>query len=311
MNRKHFIKMSALVAVGNSINGKPTANFFHDIQNPHDRKPETAYDIDVFLKSLVEIEHPSVDRIIIGDPQTTIRKIGTCWLPDWTTLKKALSMGINVLITHEPTFYTHWDLDELKDDYHRAPEHAKKQYLSLVNKKKEWILDNKLVIIRSHDVIDKLNKIGMPYALGAVLGFAEKDIKQRTTFYNVYQTNKRKAIEVAEEFAGKLKSLNQPGIAFYGDENYMVSTVGVGTGFICDPLQFSSLEPDMCIVINDTVRTWTQGAYAMDSGKPLIVIDHGTAEESGMKLLSEFLSNKFPSLNIIHIPEGCSYRWVS
>jgi hypothetical protein len=89
---------------------------------------------------LVGIEYLSVDRIIIGDPQTSIQKIGTCWLPNWSTLKKCRSMGINVLVTHEPTFYTHWDLDETKEDYFRAPNHARNQYLDLVNKKRSGYL---------------------------------------------------------------------------------------------------------------------------------------------------------------------------
>ena len=90
----------------------------------------------------------------------------------------------------------------------------------------------------------------------------------------------------------------------------MVSSVGIGTGCICDPLNFSHLNPDLYIAISDVVRTWVQTSYAKDSGKPLIVIDHGTSEEAGMQMLSEFLKDKIPGKEIMHFPQGCTYKWI-
>ena len=54
-----------------------------------------------------------------------------------------------------------------------------------------------------------------------------------------------------------------------------------------------------------------QTTYAEDTGKPLIVINHGTSEEYGMRLLSEHLKAAFSHLEIIHFSQGCSYRWIS
>jgi putative NIF3 family GTP cyclohydrolase 1 type 2 len=311
MERGHFIKSTALTAVGMSLMSKSTAIESLFSQNPFDIRIGTAGELNAFLRSLVEVDEPSVDRIIIGDPETKIKKIGTCWLPGWNTLKQAALLGINVMVVHEPAFYTHWDLDDITNDFYRAPEHARKQYIELLKEKKMWILDNKMVIIRCHDVLDKIGKFGIPYALGAALGFSEEHLKSQTTYYNVYEMKPMKAIDAAHLIAQKLKSLNQPGVAFYGDENYMVSSVGVGTGCICDPMQFSNLNPDMYIAISDIVRTWIQTSFANDSGIPLVVIDHGTAEESGMRLLSELLQKQINSFETVHFQQGCTYKWIT
>jgi hypothetical protein len=66
--------------------------------------------------------------------------------------------------------------------------------------------------------------------------------------------------------AKSLSVAGQPGVAYYGDENYPVETIGLGTGTICDPLRFADLKPG----IEESIRTWIQTYYATDSGKPLI-----------------------------------------
>ena len=67
----------------------------------------------------------------------------------------------------------------------------------------------------------------------------------------------------------------------------------------------------MFIAITDVVRTWIQTSYARDCGKPLVVIDHGTSEEPGIRMLSDFLTEKLPGTETIHFKQGCTYKWIS
>jgi putative NIF3 family GTP cyclohydrolase 1 type 2 len=310
MDRKDFLKSSFLSALGVSLVSKAHGWNIADIHGDLSSEITTAHDLNLFLRSLAEVEEPSVDRIVIGNPGTKIRKIGTCWLPDWDTLKWAVGHKVNVLVVHEPTFYTHWDLDNPVNDFYQAPEKGRNQYVDLVERKKRWILENELVIIRCHDVLDKLNRKGISFALGNALGFSPQDIISGETYYQVYRTKPGKAVDVARYIAQKLKTFNQPGVAFYGDENRLVSSVGIGTGCICDPLNFSHLEPDMFLAITDVVRTWIQASYAKDSGKPLVVIDHGTSEEPGIVVLSGLLRESIPAVETVHFAQGCTYRWI-
>jgi hypothetical protein len=43
------------------------------------------------------------------------------------------------------------------------------------------------------------------------------------------------------------------------------------------------LKPDIFLAIDDSINTWTQTTYAKDTGWPLVVMNHGTCEEFGMK----------------------------
>jgi hypothetical protein len=127
----------------------------------------------------------------------------------------------------------------------------------------------------------------------------------------VYRVRKAKASVIAKQIADKLKDIDQPGVAFYGDPDREVSSVGLGTGCICDPQQYAELNPGLIIGIDDTIRTWIQTTYAEDTGNPLIVINHGTSEEEGMRMLNEQLQLNIPSIEFIHINQGCGYRWIT
>ena len=272
----------------------------------------SAADLQKYLRGLRFVGEPSVDRVIIGDPNTIINKVGTVWTPYLRTLKKAVGLGINVLIVHEPTFYMHWDLDNLETEgqeyFHNTSSPAREQYMAALEKKKKWIESHGLVIIRNHDVTDL---VFIPFGLGKILGFKHGDIIRSKDYYNVYKVEKSRAADIARKIARSLKALNQPGIAFYGDPDRMVSSIGLGTGCICDPQEYSELNPDLYIGVDDTVKTWRQAYFAKDTGNPLVVINHGTSEEMGMRLLNEHLQKNIPTKEFIHLDQGCDYKWIT
>ena len=141
MKRQNFIMTTGLASMSHSTY---PMNMEKDIR--------TAGDLQKYLRSLYSVDEPSVDRIIIGDPDTKIKKAGTARMPYFKTLRNAVSQGINVLVVHEPTFYAHWDLDK-KDYYSSPPSVAKDQYIEAIETKKKWIESNGLVIIRCHGVL--------------------------------------------------------------------------------------------------------------------------------------------------------------
>lgn len=303
MNRRDFIQLYTIGTAG-TIFSSPHISFSQE------QKKMTAHDIHNYLRSLIEVREPSVDRIIVGNPDTEVKKIGTAWMPYWSTLKAAKAQGVNILVVHEPTFYTHWDLDADKWDYYAAPSPAKENYFVQRDKKRAWIEENHMVVIRCHDVLDKMPEWGIPFAFGQALGFKNEDIIRSKTYYNIYGIDEKPAIEVAGFIADNLKKLNQPGIAFYGDANYRVNSIGVGTGTISDPLNYAELDADLYIAIDDSIHTWTQTTYAEDTGRPLVVVSHGTSEEPGVKALSKHLQYAFNNYEVVHFDQGCGYKWI-
>jgi len=300
MKRRNFIANTGLSALALGFTADYTL-----------REIQTAQDLQDYLRSLYKVKEPSVDRIVIGTADTRIMKIGTAWMPYFSTLKKAVAGGVNVMVVHEPTFYTHWDLDKKVGDFYNSPSPAKDQYVEAVEEKRRWIEEHNLVIIRSHDVPDILKNIGIPYGFGQALGFTNNEIIAAKDYYIVYKTAPSRADEVAKRVSLKLKELNQPGVAFYGDPSKIVTSIGLGTGCISDPQQYAELKPDLVIGIDDTIRTWIQTTFAEDTGNPLIVVNHGTSEEMGMRLLSEHLTKNLKNFEVIHFNQGCTYKWIS
>lgn len=308
MKRKDFIKLTSL---GGGYLGFSGMEYYGSAAGEAGNENPTAAELQKFLVSQTRIPEKTVDRIITGSPETRIKKVGTCWMSTWDTCKKAVASGVNVLVTHEPTFYTHWDLDEKSGDFYGASEFTKNLYIEQIDKKKRWISDKGLVIIRNHDTLDALKDNGIPFAFGRFLGFSNSDIISSRTYYNVYKTKSQTARAFSQDLARKLSELGQPGVAFYGDPGRTVSSVGIGTGCICDPLEFADLKPDVFIAIDDVVRTWTQTAFSSDTGQPLIVINHGTTEEMGMRSLNLIIRQRFPGIETIHFNQGCTYKWIT
>jgi putative NIF3 family GTP cyclohydrolase 1 type 2 len=306
MERKDFVRFLGINAFGAAVSPALLAS-----NTNRDNTDLTVNDLNNYLRSLYKVGENSVDQIIIGDPNAKVTKIGTCWMPYWRTLKKAVAQGVNTMIVHEPTFYSHFDLKHIEEDFKKYPETSKRLYLEQVAEKKKWIEENKLSIIRCHDVLDIIPAFGIPYAFGMALGFSNEDIVKSKPYYNVYRIEPTTVKEVASHIASKLSEFGQSGVALYGDENRIVKSVGLGTGCICDPIDFMELEAGLSIAIDDSVRTWTQTYYAEDTGNPLIIVNHGTSEENGLRMLNAHLKEVFKTLEVIHFNQGCGYRWIS
>ena len=271
-----------------------------------------ASDLHNYLRSKDAGRKSSADRIITGNPDTKIKRVGTAWTPYLKTLEEAVRLGINIMVVYGPTFYMDKDPEEFENIgeqcFIHTPSPAKEQYIEALDKKKKWIEKHDLVIIRSRDLP---NALTVPFGLGEKLGFRREHIVGSKKYYNTYRVERTKAADLVRKIALDLKDLNQPGVAFYGDPERYVSTVGIGTGEYCDPRSYAELKPDLTIGVDDTIWTWLQTAYAEDTGNPLVVINQGTAEEMGMRLLNELLQKEIPYLEFIHINQGCDYEWVA
>lgn len=274
----------------------------------------TANDLNDFLHSLCGTGELGVDRVTAGDGGTVIRKAGTCWMPYLETIQEAYSQGVNVLVTHEPLYYCHWDKDLPDNEYNEVyqntgGENARRCYLEMIERKKAWIEEHRMVIIRCHDVLDILESNGIADTFGKLLGLSNNEVVVPNPYLRIYKIKECTAEEFALGTAIRLKAAGQPGLAFYGNRNRMIKTVGIGTGCYSNPVELMEYGAQLCISINDTVKTWVQGAYAKDSGFPLLVIDHGTAEERGVQSLNKIIQDKL-ECECIHFSQGCGFEWI-
>ena len=256
-----------------------------------------ALEINEYLNGLVpDLKEKTVDRVIYGGPDREVEGIAVAWMPYKRAIEEAHESGANVLVTHEPTFYDHWDLEGKGPEFEEC------------KAKMEFIDDLEMTVIRCHDVWDALPEIGIPYAWGEFLDLGDPTGGQ--LYYNLYSIEPQSAMDFTRSVAEKTAGLGQDTVGFYGDPGREIRTVGLGTGCISNPFKIYELGADLAISVDDVVRAWVAGEWCQDQGNPLIVVNHCVSEEPGMVTLANHLKEAFPDVPVNHLPQTCTFQSV-
>ncbi len=257
-----------------------------------------AQDVQNYLQSLAgdwQYSDNTVDTFKAGDPSTEVRGIAVGWMSYIWALQRALDLGCNVFITHEPTYYNHWDNDPA---IFRFPG---------VRAKRQFIEDNDLVIIRCHDLWDQIPDIGIPDSWGLLLDWGRP--VDGSTYIRIYNTAGLTAGELAQDVARCTAVYGQPGVQLIGSSDKIVRRVSIGTGAITPYLEsVERFAIDLAICTDDGIDYWRDGGFAIDMGIPIIVVNHMVSEEIGVQRLAEELSRRFPAVPVQHINQRCMYR---
>ena len=95
-----------------------------------------------------------------------------------------------------------------------------------------------------------------------------------------------------------------------GDLDRRVSRIATGTGAIDDPLEMRALGADVALIVDDYYRHVREGAHVRELGLSTITVNHGVAEEWGVRNLAAYLGEAFPELEVFHISQRCPYTMV-
>jgi len=242
----------------------------------------------------------TVDRVIIGDAEKEVARILVTWMPSLEAVQKAVAGGYDLLMCHEPVFYDHWD-------YKDNPEGAASTEIGA--RKKEVIEGAGLVILRNHDVWDRMPEVGIPYAWADFLGFGREPVKLGGANYlHRYDVEPVSVGELARRVAARTTTIGEPFVQVVGDEHRVVSRIGIGTGCASDPAVFRSLGCDLSIVSDDGTAYWREIQQAADEGHPVIRVHHGTSEEPGMVTLTHYVNGHLPvkATHLPHRPVFCT-----
>lgn len=242
----------------------------------------------------------TVDKIILGDPNKEIHRVLVTWISSFHAIRTAVEQHFDMIITHEPTFWNHNNEQEEMD----------KGELGLA--KKKYILESGLVILRCHDVWDKMPEIGIPWAWARFLGLGKtpKAIDRSETQHR-YDIGPVTLDVLAGMIAEKTAILGEPFIQVIGNSHQIVSKVGIGTGCGCDIATFQKMGCDVSIVCDDGSCYWSNISRATDGNHPVLRVNHGTSEEPGMVTLTEYVNTHFSEVNAVHIPHGSCFRLIS
>jgi len=239
----------------------------------------------------------TVDTFKAGDPQTEVRGIAVSWMARTATLTAAHEQGLNVFITHEPTFWSHHEEPLAGTEPDRAAKEA-------------WIAETGMVIIRCHDMLDQMPGFGIQDGWAAWLGWDGRPYEQMDPYRRIYDLEPRPLQTFARQVAEKTASLGQSWVEYLGEPERMVSRAGIGTGAIVGPTTVLATFRDRgadVVLLTETTR-WRDLAWAEDAGLALLLIDHAVSEAPAMQALAEHLAERYPDIPVKYVPAECPTR---
>jgi hypothetical protein len=274
----------------------------------------TAGDLQRYLQSLdggwVNRDR-TVDTFKSGGADVVITGIAVAWMSDVDALRRAGELGCNVFITHEPTFYNHFDFEN--DIFRDFPvgwiEFDETFADEAVRAKRYFIDDSGITILRCHDLWDQVPAIGITDAWAAQLGFAHPIGGEG--FYRIYDVSGRTAEDVARQVARATKPLGQEAVQLIGAAGQPVNRAAIGTGAITPMFHMIATgNADIVICSDDGFVYWRDGPMAADMDVPVVIAHHGCTEVPGMKLLADHLKRKFAEIPVKFISQECMYTLV-
>lgn len=248
----------------------------------------------------------TVDKIINGDPEKEIRKVLVTWMSTMDAVKYAAANGFDMIMTHEPTFWIH--ANELEAMSKWDPGYEKQE---AAGNKMRLIQEHGIVVLRNHDVWDRMPEVGIPWALADFLNLGGKCTATESKGYQLrFDIKPVKLSEFAERVAARTALLGEPQIQVSGDMETMVSRIGIGTGCCCKLEASMRMGCDVSIVCDDGNWYWQDLVWAQEIGYPFIRINHGTSEEPGMITLASYINNHLPGIEAEYFPHKCGYSVV-
>jgi putative NIF3 family GTP cyclohydrolase 1 type 2 len=223
-------------------------------------------------------KEPTVDTFKAGNPDTAVTGIAVTMMATMDVLERASAKGLNFVITHEPTFYSHLDAPE------GMPESD-----PVWAEKRAFIEKHGMVVWRFHDHWHMRKPDGIEAGMTRALGWEKYQNAENPYLFVLPETTLKK---LAEEVAKKLES---PVVRVVGEPEMKVTKVGLSPGFAGFEQETHALESDavQVLLVGET-REWETVEYAADAvtqgkKKALIVIGHVPSEQAGMEECTRWL----------------------
>ncbi len=246
-------------------------------------------------------EQPTCDGFKSGNPQSECTGITTSVQASIDVIRRTAELGANLLIVHEPTFYSHMDpTDWLEGD-------------PVFEQKKALLEKSGIAVWRDHDHIHAHRPDGIMAGIAAELGwtaYIEEDRGFRSNFV-LPQTTPRAIAEAMKE------ALHLNAVRVIGNLDGPVSRVGMVGHIIGEERTVTQRirEENIDVAIALEALDWTANSYIRDAGqlgmnKALILGGHMNTEELGMKWAVTWLRDLVPELPISFIRSADLYQYV-
>lgn len=262
----------------------------------------------------------TADTFKTGNPDTPLTGVVTTFLATADVIRQSAALGANLIITHEPTFYSAEDTDDLTwldgDPTYEA--------------KRQLIENNGIVIWRFHDYWHMMQPDGILTGVAQQLGWTVNrpsvpldeavhamtagkggDTKRAGAATSVATIPATTLLDLARTVK---EQLGASSVRMVGPDDLSVSRVGLTLGAMPGKMAIATLQrDDVDVIITGETREWETCEFLRDAaffGRPkgMLVVGHATSEEAGMAYLAEWLRGHFPDVRITHLPSGDPFR---
>ncbi len=235
---------------------------------------------------------PTVDTIKAGDPNEKITGVAVTMMATFDVIQRAAAEGKNLVITHEPTFYSHMD----------GTAEMESQQDAVLADKQAFIRDHHMVVWRFHDYWHKHQPDGILKGMVDALGWQSyQDAKNPHLFVMPEQT--------LESLAGEVKKkLDIVAMRAVGNPKMKVTKVGLMPGAAGSAPQIRMLESDAVeVLFIGEVPEWETVEYVDDASaegkhKALVMMTHIPSEQAGMKECADWLKGFVTEVPVAFVP---------
>jgi len=260
-----------------------------------EHKVLTADQVVALIKAKVNCSwsEKTVDTFKSGNPGDNVTGIAVCMFADMKALRQAVEDHCNLLIVHEPTFYSHLDdaVPLLEDPV----------YLEKV----KYINDHKLIIWRFHDHIHKMNPDGIYVGMIDKLGWEKHRMDGSLRKFSFDQLSLSDLIgQLKAKFPGSL-------LRVVGNPDMPVKYVSLAVGAPGFTTHLKMLQEEKTdVLVAGEVSEWETYQYVYDAmlqgkNKALIFLGHTNSEEAGMEYCAAWLKGFMPAgIKIQYIKNG-------
>ena len=244
----------------------------------------------------------TVDTFKAGDPDTPVTGIATTFLATYDVLQRAAVSGKNLIITHEPTFYDHFEnAERLGND-------------PVLAAKRALIEKYKLVVWRFHDHWHKRHPDGILLGMTEKMGLTPfrvdtaaswgKDSPFEWPLYRIPETTVRQLAATMKE------KLGANVVRVVGKPDMKVTRVGFTCGAMGSGAQIRVLQSEQVeVLLAGESPEWETTEYVRDAvaegrRKAVIFLGHRNSEEAGMEYCARWLKTFVPEVPVEFIPAG-------
>ncbi|PWU10172.1 MAG: hypothetical protein C5B51_04745 [Terriglobia bacterium] len=231
------------------------------------------------------------DTFKIGGPEMPVNGIVSTFMSTLDVLQRAVASGKNMIVTHEPTFWS--DADEVKD-LGGDPMYQFK--LAFAQK-------NNLVVWRFHDHWHARKPDGIFEGWNRALGWEQYQAAGDQRVWNIPPATLE---SVAQHVA---KVLDSRSVRVIGDPQLKVSKVGRGAHTLAGNM---AVLPNVDLLLVSEAREWDSIEYVRDAvlageKKGMILISHEAGEEAGMDNCAKWLRSFITEVPVEFIATGDAF----